>query len=182
VIDTVPPSLVLEPERRRGSAASVRWEAKDEYLDLRSLALEYQVEGVGVWNRVPIAPRRLKRIGSQAWEAGTAEALQVRMSAADRAGNVTTAVLHLSEGTGSPPEASVPGSAEDTGPPAIEPISGPAQPRITAGEGFTPVDEEPPPSRPAPSLARSPRTTQPRTRPATGTARARARPAPPEWD
>src|SRR5262249_28088462 len=78
IIDTAPPSLVLEPERRRGSLASVRWEVKEEDLDLRSLALEYQVEGVGVWNRVPIAPKRLKRIGSQAWDAGTAEALRVR--------------------------------------------------------------------------------------------------------
>jgi hypothetical protein len=182
IIDTAPPSLALEPERRRGSLASVRWEVKDEYLDLRSLALEYQVEGVGVWNRVPIAPKKLKRIGSQAWDAGTAEALRVRMSAADRAGNVTAAVLHLPDGTGSPPEASVPGSAEDTGPPAIEPISGPAQPRITAGEGFTPVDEEPPPSRPAPAPAPSPRTTQPRTRPVTAGARSRARPTPPDWD
>ena len=68
VIDTRPPSLVLEPERRRGSAATVRWEAKDEYLDLRSLVLEYQVEGVGVWNRVPIA--RPKAIGAQSWDAG----------------------------------------------------------------------------------------------------------------
>src|SRR5579885_1226510 len=178
IIDTAPPSLVLEPERRRGSMVAVRWEVKDEYLDLRSLALEYQVEGVGVWNRVPIPPRRLKRIGAQSWDAGTAEALRVRMTVADKAGNVTPAVLSLPEGAGSPPEASVPGSAEDTGPPAIEAISGPARPRITAGEGFTPVDEEPPPSRPSPS----PRTTPPRTRPATAGARARSRPTPPEWD
>ena len=57
IIDTVPPTLVLEPDRRRGSTASVRWEVKDEYLDLRSMVLEYQVEGVGVWNRVPIRGR-----------------------------------------------------------------------------------------------------------------------------
>ncbi len=176
IIDTVPPSLVLEPDPRRGSTASVRWEVKDEYLDLRTLALEYQVEGVGVWNRVPIA--RPKLIGSRTWDAGTAEALRVRMSVADSAGNVTSAVLNLPDGTGSPPEAdSV--AAEDAGPPRIEPISsaGMPQPRITAGAGFTPVDEEPPPSRPAaPTRAAQPR---PRS-PVAG--RGRVRPSPPEWD
>ena len=45
VVDTFPPSLVLEPDERRGSLASVRWEVKDENLNLKSLVLEYQVEG-----------------------------------------------------------------------------------------------------------------------------------------
>jgi hypothetical protein len=176
VIDTVPPSLVLEPDPRRGSTASVRWEVKDEYLDLRSLVLEYQVEGVGAWNRVPIA--RPKRIGSRAWDAGTAEALKVRMSVADQAGNVTVAALNLPDGTGTPPEA-VSDAAEDAGPPAIEPFpgSGPAQPRIMAGQGFTPVDDEPAPSRPA--LSPRPASATPRS--AVG-ARGRARPSPPDWD
>ena len=34
VVDTFPPSLLLEPDERRGSLASVRWEVKDENLDL----------------------------------------------------------------------------------------------------------------------------------------------------
>jgi hypothetical protein len=178
IVDTAPPSVALEPERRRGSTASVRWEVKDENLDLRTLALEYQVEGVGVWNRVPIPRQKLKRIGAQSWDAGTAEVLRVRMSVADKAGNVTPAVLHLAEGTGSPPEASSLGAAEDLGPPAIEPISGPGsfQPRIAAGAGFTPVDEEPPASRPSPS----PRPAQPRPRSTSG-AKGRTRPTPPDW-
>ena len=45
-MDTFPPSLVLEPGERRGSLATVRWEAKDENLDLKSLVLEYQVGGI----------------------------------------------------------------------------------------------------------------------------------------
>ena len=45
VVDTFPPSLVLEPEERRGSLASVHWEAKDENLNLKSLVIEYQLEG-----------------------------------------------------------------------------------------------------------------------------------------
>jgi hypothetical protein len=178
VIDTVPPSLVLERDRRRGSTASVRWEVKDEYLDPRSLSLEYQVEGVGVWNRVPIA--RPKLIGSRTWDAGTAEALKVRMSVADLAGNVTSGVLNLPDGTGGPPEADPgPGAVEDAGPPRIETLAGAGmpQPRITAGAGFTPVDEEPPPIQPAaPSRAAQPRPRSP------ATAKGRARPSPPDWD
>ena len=37
VVDSFPPSLLLEPDERRGSIASVRWEVKDENLDLKSL-------------------------------------------------------------------------------------------------------------------------------------------------
>ena len=49
VVDTSPPSLVLEPDGRRGSLAAVRWEVRDEHLDLKSLVLEYQVEGGRDW-------------------------------------------------------------------------------------------------------------------------------------
>ena len=178
IIDTMPPSLLLVPDKRRGSAASVRWEAKDEYLALRSMLLEYQVEGVGVWNRVPI--RSPRRIGAQKWDAGTAEALRVRMSVADEAGNVTTVELTLPDGTGTPPEADPsPGDELGAGAPRIEPISspGPAQTRIVAGEGFTPVGEDPPPSRPAPPPRSAPTTSRPR--PATGS-KGRTRPTPPD--
>ncbi len=75
VVDTFPPTLLLEPDERRGSTASVRWEVKDENLDLKSLVVEYQVEGAGSWRRVPIG--RPKLIGGQQWDAGTAEALKV---------------------------------------------------------------------------------------------------------
>ena len=54
VVDSVPPSLVLEPDGRRGSLAGVRWEVKDEHLDLKTLMLEYQVDGANEWRKVPI--------------------------------------------------------------------------------------------------------------------------------
>ena len=97
VVDTLPPSLVLDPDDRRGSKASVHWEIKDENLDVKSLVLEYQVEGVGVWRRVPV--QRPSLIGAQSWDAGTAEALKVRASVADKAGNVAEAKIDLPEGT-----------------------------------------------------------------------------------
>jgi hypothetical protein len=173
VVDTMAPSLLLEPDSRRGSRASVRWDVKDEYLDLKSLVLEYQIEGVGVWRRVPIPRPRL--IGSQGWDAGTAEALKVRMSVADRAGNVTEAVIDLSEGTSNPPE-SASDEPEDPSPPVVEPISSPRQPRITPGSGFTPVDED---MAPRPAASSEP-PARPRVR--TNGASARPRRTAPEWD
>ena len=97
IVDTTAPSLVLEPDGRRGSLASVRWEVRDENLDLNSLVIEYQMEGGREWRQVPI--RRPALIGSESWEAGTAEPLKVRASVADKAGNVTEATVTLPEGT-----------------------------------------------------------------------------------
>ena len=97
VVDTMPPSVVLEADGRRGSLAGARWEIRDEHLDLKSLVVEYQAEGSRDWRSVPI--RRPALIGSESWDAGTAEPLKVRASVSDKAGNVTEAVIALSEGT-----------------------------------------------------------------------------------
>src|SRR5258708_39979580 len=83
VVYSIPPTLLLEQDERRGSVASVRWEVKDENLDLKSLVLEYQAEGASSWRQVPID--RLKLIGGQRWDAGTAESLKVRAQVSDRA-------------------------------------------------------------------------------------------------
>ena len=176
VVDTMAPVLQLEADGRRGSRAAVRWDAKDEYLDLKSLTLEYQVEGVGVWRRVPIS--RPKLIGSQGWDAGTAEALKVRMTVADRAGNVTESLVDLPEGTSSPPDSAANDEPEDPSPPVIEPISGPKQPRITPGSGFTPVSEETAPRRTA--VASSETSARPKVRTSQGTGRPRR--TTPDWD
>lgn len=137
IVDTFPPTLLLDPDKRRGSLASVRWEAKDENLDLKSLVVEYQVEGVGVWRRVPI--KKPKLIGGQQWDAGTAEALKVRATVADKAGNVAEAVIDLPEGSASPPDLVTRDAGED-GPPGFAPSSSGPPPEITAGPSFTPVN------------------------------------------
>jgi hypothetical protein len=137
IVDTFPPTLLLDPDKRRGSLAAVRWEVKDENLDLKSLVVEYQVEGVGVWRKVPI--KKPKLIGGQQWDAGTAEALKVRASVADKAGNVAEAVIDLSEGSASPPDL-VTRDPGENGPPGISQISDGGPPEITAGPSFTPVD------------------------------------------
>lgn len=177
VIDTVKPMLSLEPDTRRGSIARVRWEVKDRNLDLRSLILEYQVEGVGVWNRVPISNPKL--IGSRAWDSGTSEPLKVRMSVQDRASNLAEVVINLPDGTGDAPVAGQ-SPADGMDPPPIDrlPDASPPPPQIAAGPGFSPIDEEPPPGRPAVAERREP---TPTSR-APGTARRRARPPAPDWE
>ena len=149
VVDSFPPTLLLEPDERRGSIASVRWEVKDENLDLKSLVLEYQVEGATSWRRVPIS--RPKLIGAQRWDAGTAEALKVRASVADRAGNVTEAFIDLPEGTGSPPDLASTSQEFDDSPSISQVSNGGSD--ITAGPGFTPVGQGPPSSRKSGSVA-----------------------------
>jgi hypothetical protein len=97
VVDTTAPSLILEPDGRRGSLAAVRWEIKDEHLDLKTLSLEYQVEGARDWRQVPI--QRFSLIGRERWDAGSASPLKVRASVADKAGNTAEQIISLPEGT-----------------------------------------------------------------------------------
>jgi hypothetical protein len=177
VVDSFPPSLVLEPDGRRGSLAAVRWEVKDENLDLKSLVLEYQVEGAGAWRRVPI--RRPKLIGGQQWDAGTAEPLKVRASVADRAGNVAEAAVELPEGTSNPLELDSREPSDD-GPPPIAQISSGGGSDIVAGPGFTPVN-------PGRATTRRPATVSgPASRPSRSRAQDDAareqRPATPDWN
>ncbi len=172
VVDTLRPTILLDADGRRGSVAAVRWETRDENLDLKTLVIEYQVEGVGVWRRVPV--RRLAATGSISWDTGTAEALKVRGSVADKAGNVAESVIDLPEGTASSPADSASGVAF-AGDPALEKFPGSAQPEISAAPDFSPVGEDlAPPEKP-----RNPRASQPRTRTSGGVARTASAPGRP---
>ena len=121
VVDSVAPSLILEPDGRRGSMASVRWEAKDEHLDLKTLVLEYQLEGAKEWRKVPI--RRLSLLGSQSWEAGTADSLRVRATVADKAGNQAEAEIVMPEGTAEATGHRAAIDPESSSAPTVGPIS-----------------------------------------------------------
>jgi hypothetical protein len=138
IVDTVPPSMVLEPDGRRGSYAAVRWEVKDEHLDLKTLTLEYQVEGAGEWRKVPIQRRAL--LGAQRWDAGSVDALRVRATVADKAGNVGDAEIVLPEGSAAAPEFAA-ADAEAQAPP-VEQISSTRSP-IAGGPGFPPIQDDP---------------------------------------
>jgi hypothetical protein len=121
VVDTTPPSLVLAPMGRRGSRASVRWEIRDENLDMKSLVIEYQPRGAPEWRQVPNL--RYALIGAADWDAGTADPLRVRASVDDKAGNRATADLDLDDGLAANPS---PGTVEPRDfatPPPVAPIS-----------------------------------------------------------
>ena len=121
VVDTTPPSLLLEPRGRRGGMATVRWEARDEHLKLKTLTLEYHVEGVREWRRVPV--RRPTPIGEATWDAGTAEPIRARASVADEAGNVQEVEIALPDGaaTEATPVQPTAESIEADPPPPIRP-------------------------------------------------------------
>ncbi len=99
VVDTRPPTMILDARQRRGNYASVRWEVADEHLDIGSLVLEYQAEGARDWAQVPI--RKPARIGIESWDAGTAEPVKVRGSISDRSGNTKVVALNLPDGSAS---------------------------------------------------------------------------------
>ncbi|WP_074317092.1 hypothetical protein [Singulisphaera sp. GP187] len=149
IVDTKPPSLVLQSDGRRGSGASVRWEVHDEHLTLGSLAIEYQVDGADKWRKVPIT--RLGLIGSETWDAGTAEPITVRAQIEDHAGNIAQTTISLAGGTPSNPGLSASEDGEFMAPPAL------ASPAHSSGSGFPtpgansrstePRDVFPPPTR-----------------------------------
>jgi len=149
LVDSVPPTLRLDPAGRKGTMASVRWEVKDDHLDLKSLVLEYQLEGVREWRRIPKVQPAL--IGSARWDAGTAEPLHVRASISDRAGNTAEEVVSLPEGSAPNPGAFT-NEFNDTAPPISQISSGPSFPpvedNLRAGEGA----QDPPPAREAESV------------------------------
>ena len=136
IVDTVFPVLNLEALPRRGSIASVRWEAIEDHLDLGSLILEYQVAGAKNWSQVTL--RKPARIGMETWDAGTAEALKVRMSVADKAGNVKVVSLVLPDGVPSNNDSSGSGDLSD---PNVPPPRG----SFASAENPPPILSGPPP-------------------------------------
>ena len=177
-VDTFPPSLVLEPGERRASLATVRWECKDENLDLTTLVLEYQAEGASSWRKVPIGTPKVK--GGRRWDAGTAAAIKVRASVTDRAGNVSEAFIDLPEGSASQPDlVSAPQSFDEPPPLSGMPNGGGSE--VMAGPGFTPVSDDPPSSRG--STVGAPQTRGSRARSSAGTKPNRvAKAAQANWD
>ena len=97
VVDTKKPGLGLESVSRRGSTATIHWDARDEYLDLGSLVLEFSIPGSGEWKPIPMG--RPTPSGEASWDTGTAESIRVRATVADKAGNVQHAETEMSDGT-----------------------------------------------------------------------------------
>ncbi|MDG3006876.1 hypothetical protein [Paludisphaera mucosa] len=139
IVDTVPPTLVLESNGRQGSVAKVRWEAKDENLELKSLTLEYQLPGARDWKRIPV--RRPALLGTESWNANTVESIRVRGSVVDKAGNPFETEVDLPEGASAPPDMATLDPEAGSAPP-VEPFRRGRSP-IEADSSFTPVEDDP---------------------------------------
>jgi len=121
VVDTAPPSIALEPLARRGTEAGVRWEVRDEHLDLKSLVVEYRPADADAWRTAPTPRRGL--IGEVTWDAGTVGAVTVRASVSDKAGNTRQATVELPEGSlGESEPSGQAGLREFDPPPPILPV------------------------------------------------------------
>jgi hypothetical protein len=152
VVDTTPPSLVLSFRGRRGSQVTLRYEARDENIDLTKLHLEYQVEGATTWRKVPLK-RPVLSSNEVVFDAATADVLRIRGSVVDKAGNGKIAELDVPEGLPDGSELADIGPdemAEAPAPPPIAPIvrNGPRPSTNTAARSRAaprgPVDDPPP--------------------------------------
>jgi len=164
VVDTTPPSIVLEPRVRSASLASVRWEVHDDNPGESDFpTLEYRVEGTTEWLPVPVKEKG--PVGVATWDTGYTEPLMVRATAVDRAGNKAESILRLGSSkpgqpavTAAEPATATPGPSEPVSPatakgasaeePASLPSSAPAQASTTAaGEPGSTSTTRPTPQR-----------------------------------
>ncbi len=156
IVDTTPPTIELRSRTRRGTKATVGWEIKDKNLDPTTLVLEVQEQGASSWRRVPI--ERTALIGSASLDTGTLDAVQVRATVADRAGNEAREELTLPQGTeGGPSLASNRDPSDFAEPPPIRPAS--TNPRRVESSAPDPIVEES--SDPAPADDRPVRASAP---------------------
>jgi hypothetical protein len=97
VVDTQPPTVRLRALPPRDGEVGAEWEVRDDNLFPGSLRLEYR-HGGGAW--VPLASD-LVAAGQRWWRPDTNGALEVRLSAEDRAGNRGEDKLTLTPGDAS---------------------------------------------------------------------------------
>jgi hypothetical protein len=97
IVDTVPPSILLRALPPRAGEVGVGWEIRDDYLDLNlpnAIRVEYRVVGAAAWT--PLARRN--SAPNLYWAPEGDGALEVRLRARDRAGNVNEATTNVSLG------------------------------------------------------------------------------------
>jgi hypothetical protein len=83
-VDTQPPIVRLEAVTPREGGVGVKWDARDDNLDLRSFQLEYRSAGAPEWTKLDA--QRIA-VGQHIWNPGTNAALEVRLIVRDLASN-----------------------------------------------------------------------------------------------
>ncbi len=84
VVDTQVPAFRLDLRQTAPGRVQLRWEAKDDNLDLTQLRLEYQQPGVQGWQNVGVVPSAL---GQTEWSVPNGGTVSVQASISDLAKN-----------------------------------------------------------------------------------------------
>jgi hypothetical protein len=99
IVDSTPPSVQVQALPSRGNEVGVAWTVRDENLDLSlpdALRVEYRFAGAAVW--IPLAvPAGASQLY---WNPNANAAVEVRVSARDRAGNVGDGSTTVRQGPG----------------------------------------------------------------------------------
>lgn len=102
VIDTQPPTVTLQPLAPRNGEVGVSWDIRDENLDLaapEAVRLEYRPAGAASWFPVIAPPGATQTY----WLPQSTGAIEVRLRARDRAGNVGEGSTTLNAAAGFTP-------------------------------------------------------------------------------
>lgn len=99
LVDTVPPTVVLEALPPQGNSVGVRWDVRDDNLDVNSIRLETSPPGANQW-----APLRIEPLANSQgyWTPPGNGPIEVRMTASDTVGNVGRHSILLNAGPGTP--------------------------------------------------------------------------------
>jgi hypothetical protein len=109
VVDTVRPEVKLRAVEPREGSAAVEWEVADTNLEIRTLKLDYRRSEGGEW--VKLNPEKLDRAHFN-WNPPGTGMIDVRLSVADSAGNVSSQIVQVRPVPGKEPapKAPVPGT------------------------------------------------------------------------
>lgn len=86
IVDTTPPTILLQPLPSAGEQIGVQWDIRDEHLDVTSLRLEYR-SAAGDWQPINVEPQPY---GRKVWTPLGRGPYEVRLRAQDRSGNSNT--------------------------------------------------------------------------------------------
>ncbi len=107
-VDTVKPAASIRPVSPKagtGGTVAVEWEVGDDHLDLRTLRLQFSVQGSGRWTTLRIDREKNEQLkwAQFAWTPTGAGPFDVRLQVSDLAGNTTTVTTRVAPGTVLPP-------------------------------------------------------------------------------
>lgn len=123
IIDTQRPEVKVQCVERLRDQLQISWETRDANLNPSGLQLEYKTASGTVWT--PVLPAPQGPAGQQRINVGSAEALQLRLTAKDLAGNQAQTVIDVAGETAIQPAGqSTPAQTTATSGPVLPPAQG----------------------------------------------------------